>query len=120
VAMSVPPGTLTDEGRAAINGFYGELLGWREMKRLARPDRLTLSIGDDYINIRERPDPATYSGYEHFGVVVSTAEQLDALWHALEHAHAEVLEPIETTAEGFANFTFRHLLPMAIEVQFFP
>jgi hypothetical protein len=51
VAMSVPEGTLTDEFRAELLGFYGRILGW---------------------------------------------------------------------TDGGGSFRFRHLLPMAIEVQFFP
>ena len=31
IAMSVSRGTLTDEYRAELLRFYGELLGWREI-----------------------------------------------------------------------------------------
>ena len=32
VAMSVPPGTLTDDYRAELLEFYGGLFGWRETR----------------------------------------------------------------------------------------
>jgi hypothetical protein len=39
VAMSVPPGTLTDRYWTDLLGLYGNLLGWREMEAFPRPDR---------------------------------------------------------------------------------
>src|SRR4051812_1797441 len=45
VAMSVPPGTLTDEWRAQVLDFYGEVFGWKEMDEFRLPDRLTISVG---------------------------------------------------------------------------
>src|SRR3954454_1836383 len=60
VAMSVPPGTLTDAYRKEVLDFYGELFDWREMEELRLPDRLTLAVGSHfYVNLRERPNAAT-------------------------------------------------------------
>ena len=70
VAMSVPAGTLTDEWRSRVLAFYGEVFGWHEIKSLRLPDRLTIAVGGEYINVRERADAPKYSGYEHFGVAV--------------------------------------------------
>src|SRR5688572_8261534 len=121
VAMTVPPGTLTETTRAAITSFYGDLLGWREMESLRLPDRLTLSVGpDDWVNIRERPDPMVVSGYEHMGVVVDSADQADELWQRLSDANVDTLEPLERRDDGYRSFRFRHLLPLSIEVHHFP
>ncbi len=76
VAMSVPAGTLTDEYRSRVLEFYGRVFGWHEIESLRLPDRLTIAVGANYINVRERDDAATYTGYEHFGVSFPTAEEL--------------------------------------------
>ncbi len=84
VAMSVPEGTLTDDFRTRLLDFYGRRLGWREMEALRRPDRLTVSVGAaSYINIREQPESMVSHGYEHFGVLLRSPEDLKHLWEDL-------------------------------------
>ncbi len=118
VAMSVPPGTLTDTYRKEVLDFYGELLGWREIKALALPDRLTIAIGrHTYINLREQPNAATTNGYEHFGVLVRSAEDLADVRNKLRANHPDV--SVEDQSTG-GQFRFQHLLPFAVEVQYFP
>ena len=119
VAMSVPVGGLSSDRRAAITDFYERHLGWREMKAQALPDRLTMFIGrESYLNIRERAEPMVCSGYEHFGVLVSSRRRVEDLWGALS-AEQIALEPVDVQANGSCLFRFRHLLPLAIEVQYF-
>ena len=75
IAMSVPPGTLTDDFCAEILAFYGELLEWSEVAALRGPDQFTLHVGRrTFLNLRERADSMTYHGYEHVGVLVESAE----------------------------------------------
>jgi hypothetical protein len=121
VAMSVPDGTLTDGFRARLLEFYGRLLGWREIESLRLPDRLTVAVGPSaYINIRERPESMVTHGYEHFGVLVLSAEDLRTLWEDLANEEADVqLEPLSTNEDGEGSFRFRYLLPMAVEAQFY-
>src|SRR3954451_18038693 len=117
VAMSVPPGTLTDAYRKEVLEFYGELFDWREMEELRLPDRLTLAIGRHfYVNLRERPNAATINGYEHFGVLVRSAEYLEDVRNTLRVHHPDVT--VEDQEQGL--FRFQHLLPFAVEVQYFP
>ena len=120
VAMSVPEGTLTDAYRARLLEFYGRILDWREIESLRLPDRLTVAVGPaSYINIRERPDSMVTHGYEHFGVLVRSAEDLQALWAALAEEQDVELEPLSTNDDGEGSFRFRYLLPMAVEAQFY-
>lgn len=121
VAMSVPQGTLTDEYRARLLDFYGRMLGWREMEALRLPDRLTIAVGSSsYINVRERPDSMVTHGYEHFGIVVRSAQEFQRLWADLAQEQFDVqLEPLSTNDEGEGSFRFRYLLPMAVELQYF-
>jgi hypothetical protein len=121
IAVSVPPGTLTDEYRKLVLDFYGELLGWREIDALRLEDRFTLSVGpSSYVNVRERADAATYSGYEHFGVLVDSAAELDQVCAELRRAPEIGVEDTGTTEGGVRTLRFQHLLPVAIEVQYFP
>jgi hypothetical protein len=123
VAMSVPEGTLTDAFRSELLGFYGRILGWTEMESLRRPDRLTLGAGSPlcYVHVRERADVMVCHGYEHFGVMVGSADDFRRIWDELDRLEEDVeLEPFPDRADGGGSFRFRHLLPMAIEVQHFP
>jgi hypothetical protein len=122
VAMSVPVGTLTDDFRAELIAFYGRYCGWTEMEELRLPDRLTLSVGAGcYINIRARADSMLAHGYEHFGLLVTSADAAEKLWTQLETDDRDVnLEPLKSGDGGYRSFRFRYLLPMAVEVQFFP
>jgi catechol-2,3-dioxygenase len=121
VAMSVPVGTLTDRYRTSLLEFYRRTLGWRQIEAFRRPDRLTISVGSSsYINLRERPDCMVTHGYEHFGVLVESAERLSQLWSQLANEAVEELhlEPFTPKTRGEGSFRFRYLLPMAVEVQF--
>jgi hypothetical protein len=119
--MSVPEGTLTAGFRAQLLEFYGRTLGWSEMESLRLPDRLTVAVGPrSYINVRERPDSMVTHGYEHFGVLVRSADDLQQLWTGLANEDDDVqLEPLSTNDVGEGSFRFRHLLPMAVEAQFY-
>jgi hypothetical protein len=121
VAMSVPSGTLTDDYRGELLDFYGGLFGWREIESLRLSDRLTIRVGKyTYVNVRERPDPMVCTGYEHFGIVVSSTDEAEDLWHRLDTDPRDVnLEPL-TDDHGVRSFRFRHLLPLTVEVQSFP
>ena len=122
IAMSVPVGTLTDEYRAELLEFYARHFGWREVESLRLPDRLTMSVGGrTYVNIRERSESATYQGYEHFGLLVESAEDVDRIWASLASDARDLhLEPLARGDEGYRSFRFRYLMPLAVEVQFIP
>lgn len=122
VAMSVASGTLNDEWRADLLEFYGALFGWREIESLRVPDRLTILVGQrTYVNIRERAEPMICSGYEHFGVVVSSGDEVEEIWNRLDASPLDLeLEPLNIENGGFRSLRFRFMLPLAVEVQFLP
>jgi hypothetical protein len=114
VAMSVPTGTLTDAYCDAVLAFYGDVFGWREMKKFRNHDRLTIAVSAHaYVNLRERDDFATIA-YEHFGVLVESVESLASLREDVAHRGVEIEDSPESNL-----FRFKHLLPMAIEVHYF-
>jgi hypothetical protein len=119
--MSVTPEAFTDEWRKQVLDFYGELFGWKEIDSLRLPDRMTIAVGGQYVNVRARDDAPTYNGYEHFGVSFSSADELRAVWKAVRDHEAGIdLAPINESGDGFLSFKFRHLLPLAVEPQYFP
>ena len=120
LAVSLAPGTLSDDYRAQVLDFYGAILGWREIEQLRRPDRMTLAVGPaSYLNLREQDEPATFHGYDHFGVLVGSEAELRELWDELDRHHPDVT--LRAISGGGNTLTFRmqHLLPVAVEVQFF-
>jgi glyoxalase/bleomycin resistance protein/dioxygenase superfamily protein len=120
VAMGVPVGTLTESYRTELLDFYGDLLGWREIKRLRLPERLTISVGDSsYINLRERPESIGGEKYEHFGVLVGSSQEVDDVWESLRGRELGD-GPVGEGAGGSRTLRFQHLLPFAVEVQWFP
>ncbi len=122
LAMSVAVGTLTDAFRAELLDFYGGYFDWTELVELRRPDRLTLSVGGaTYVNVRERPEPMVCHGYEHFGL----GRRVDrfrrrGLGPTRPESREVNLEPLERGDDGYRLFRFRYLLPLAVEVQYFP
>jgi hypothetical protein len=120
VAMSVGPGTLTEQFRVDVLSFYGDLFGWREMESLRLDDRMTIAVGGaTYVNVRERADAMTCSGYEHFGVVMPTPESVEAVWNQLNDRGIEV-SAVQRGDDGYRSCKFQHLLPLSVEVQHFP
>jgi hypothetical protein len=117
VAMSVPVGTLTDEFRAELLRSYGGFFGWRELESLRRADRLTIAVGGgDYVNVRERVRSAEYSGYEHFGLRLPSAQAVEAAWAALAaDGRCAELDPLGVGEDTYRRF--RYLLPMGVEMQ---
>ncbi|HUP84158.1 MAG TPA: VOC family protein [Acidimicrobiales bacterium] len=119
VAMAVRPGTLTPTFRSEVLSFYGGVFGWRELEELSSAERLTIAVAPQaYLNMRET-DAATDVTYEHFGVLVESDEAVREIWEDVR-ARGASPDPVDRPVDGHPSFRFRHLLPMAIEVQFFP
>jgi hypothetical protein len=116
-----PRGTLTEEYRRRVLDLYGAILGWKEIEKLRLPDRMAIAVGpSNYVNLRDRGDAAaSYRGYDHFGVLVGSEDELRRLWSELERNHPEVTLRAISGEGGALTFRLQHLLPLAVEVQFF-
>ena len=126
LAVSVPHEALNEVGRKALLDFYGEVFGWTEIKELRLDDRLTLRISaSQYLNVRSRDDPMRCSGYEHFGVSVTSQAMFQGIRdrarsYAQRDPAVEFVET-ETTPLGRSTlrvFRVRYRIPLTVEVQF--
>ena len=122
IAMSVPRGTLSDDLRGELLAFYAKHFGWSEIESLRLPDRLTISVGGGtYVNVRERDTSMVCDGYEHFGLLLRSPDDVDEVWTTLSRDCPDVhLEPLDRGDDGYRSFRFRYLLPLTVEVQFLP
>ena len=113
IAMSVDPGTLTDEFRAGVLDFYGTNFGWTEIEQLRLPDRMTIAVGGScYVNFRERDESMVCHGYEHFGLLVESPEEADRLYARFEADDRDLeLGSMSKGDDGYRTFRFRHLMP---------
>ena len=60
-------------------------------------------------------------GYEHFGLLLRSPDDVDEVWATLSRECPEVhLEPLDRRDNGYRGFRLRHLLPFTVEVQFIP
>jgi hypothetical protein len=129
VAMTVPADLLDDTGRAAILEFYGDVFGWQEMPTMTE-DRVRLVIMayefGQFVFLEASDSPMTASFGDHFGMSVSTRDELAAmLARARSWAERdERVTVVDNTVEDFgvlelSSFYVRYLLPLTVEVQHF-
>jgi hypothetical protein len=120
IAVSLPDGTLTPDWRSAFFDFYGGIFGWTEIENGARSDRFTVAIGGScYLNIRERQEPMACTEYEHFGLVVESTDDVERLWAQVNAVCTDV-DDIRHRPGGTQAFKFLHMLPLTMEIQYFP
>ncbi len=67
------------------------------------------------------PQSMLCTGYKHFGVLLGSGEEVELLWADIGADDAKIhLDPIEEGEDGYRSFFFQHLLPFAVEAQFYP
>jgi hypothetical protein len=81
VAFSMDPALLDDRGRAEILDFYGEVFGWKEADNTGEsgnPLILTTGAFAQFVYLLPGEPFLTSPRLDHFGVLVSTVEELQA------------------------------------------
>ena len=130
VAMTVPADLLDEDGRKAILDFYGEVFGWQELptetidrKRLVM---MAYEFGQ-FVFIEADDNPMTTNTIDHYGMSVSTREQLEEFYDKAK-AYSEKDERTVLEAKMLDDFGgmlelhafyVRHILPLKVEVQYF-
>lgn len=128
VAVSVAPTLLEDTGRAEIVDFYGGVFGWEEMPTMTEPGRrlvLQAYAYDQFVFIVGDDEPMTCPRMDHFGMAVTTPEELTASFEranerAATDARVDVIPPQVDDFEVLRlhSFYVRFLLPLMVEVQY--
>lgn len=127
VGLSVPADLLDETGRRDIVRFYSEVFGWQELPtETVDRKKLVLSAWryDQFVFLIADEHPMTCPPLDHFGIGVSTMEELDTF---LERAKAyrerdprvEIIDKKTDHHPGLdlTSFYVRYLLPMMVEVQ---
>ena len=128
VAVSVPPDLLGAIGREELTGFYGACFGWSELpSETVDRKKMVLAVGhwDQFVFLHAEDDPMRCPRLDHFGMSVSSKDDLDAAWErvAARAATDERVDVIEPNVDDFDvvrihAFYVGFLLPMMVEVQY--
>lgn len=128
VAVSVPPDLLDATGRDELLSFYGECFGWSELpSETVDRTKMVLAVGhwDQFVFLHAEGDPMRCPRLDHFGMSVSSKDDLDAAWArvAARAAADDRVDVIEPSVDDFDvvrihAFYVGFLLPMMVEVQY--
>ena len=129
VAMTMPAGTLDEAGRAEILDFYGDVFGWQELPQMTEDGRQLVMMAYEFgqfvfLTAGNRPMEAPPS--DHFGMSVSTMDELDAMLERARKRQAadSRVRIVDKHVDDFGvlkltAFYVQHLLPLMVEVQHF-
>ncbi len=128
VAMSVPADLLGETGRKELISFYQEVFGWEEQPYMTK-DRKILVLQchryDQFVFLIADDHPMDCPKLDHFGMSVSTEEELDAMLERAKAYQAQddrvriIDRKVERYEQGLAltSFYVGYLLPMMVEIQ---
>lgn len=125
--LTFPRGTLTDEFKADVDAFYGDVFGWRflDTKVVGQLGHLC-QIGDqgDFILLLEADEPMQSPGYDHLGFLMETRQEVDDLLAACkawqekdDRVRIKEYEDLVTPNLTVHAFYVKHLLPLWFDVQ---
>jgi hypothetical protein len=125
--LTFPRGTLTDEVRADVDAFYGDVFGWRFLDTMVIGQLAHLcQLGDsgDFILLAESDKPMSSPGYDHLGLLMDNRTDVDETlaackaWQAkddriLIKEYKDLVTPNLTVHA----FYVKHILPIWFDVQ---
>jgi hypothetical protein len=129
VAMTVAAELLDEGGRSDILAFYGDVFGWEEMPTMTEDrKRLVLMAYEfgQFVFLEADDKPLQASFMDHFGMAVSTREELAAMldraraWESRdERVTVKANEVEDFGVLELSSFYVNFLLPLTVEVQHF-
>jgi hypothetical protein len=128
IAMSVPADLLDADSRAQILAFYGDVFGWQEMTPMTLDrERLVMMAYEfgQFVFLIARDRPLDAPEKDHFGMSVSTVEELDGMYAKAQawQARDSQVRLVEREVENFSgvvdltSFYVGYRLPLMTEVQ---
>ena len=131
VAMSVAPGELDADGRAALVAFYGDVFGFEEYEELTE-DRQRLVFRahshEQFMFLIADDTPMATPRLDHFGLSVASLDDFEevarraAAWKAEQPDAVDLIEPTVEEYVGalrLHSFYVRYRLPLMVETQHF-
>jgi len=124
--LTVAKGVLTDEFRAEVKAFYGDVLGWMVtnveivggLQILLRPDE------SQFILVAESSRPLSAPGYDHLGLLCDTRADVDDILARCEAVMAnddrmriKYYDDLRTGGVVVHAFYVKYLLPIWFDVQ---
>ncbi len=124
--LTVAQGVMTDEFRADVRSFYGDVLGWEIMdveivgglQLLLRPDET------QFILVAESSRPMSSPGYDHLGLLCDSRAEVDAVLAQCEAFMArddrmriKNYNDLHTGTVVVRAFYVKYLLPIWFDVQ---
>lgn len=126
--LTLPRGSLDDDGRADIKAFYGEVFGFEALDvpifdqqgLLLRTDPET----SQFLLLMESDGPMDSPGYDHLGFLYPTREEVDdkldevKRWQEKDdRIQVKEYDDLHTGNTIVHAFYVRHLLPIWFDVQ---
>jgi len=131
VAMSVAPGELDADGRAALVAFYGDVFGFEEYEELTE-DRHRLVFRahshEQFMFLIADDTPMATPRLDHFGLSVASLDDFEevarraAAWKAEQPDAVDLIEPTVEEYVGalrLHSFYVGYRLPLMVETQHF-
>jgi hypothetical protein len=124
--LTVAKGVLTDDFRAEVRAFYGDVLGWMVtdveivggLQLLLRPD------DTQFILVAESSRPLSAPGYDHLGLLCDSREDVDDVLARCEKVMADddrmqikYYDDLRTGGVVVHAFYVKYLLPIWFDVQ---
>lgn len=124
--LSFEPGTLTDDVRAEIDAFYGDVFGWtgKDVFIVGQNAHLLQPDPDQFILLTEFRRFMSSPGWDHLGLLYDTRDEVDAIlakceaWQQRDdRVEIKYYEDIVQPTVTVHAFYVRHLLPIWFDVQ---
>jgi hypothetical protein len=124
--LTFPRGTLTDDFREEVDGFYGSVFGWRgfDTKVVGQTCHILMPDPDQFILLAESDKPMSSPGYDHLGLLQDTRDEVDRLLEECERYaekddRVKIIRYDDLVYPGLTVHAFyvKFLLPVYFDVQ---
>jgi hypothetical protein len=121
---------LSEDERAKITRFYGDVFGWQEYDMLTQDRRrlvMRVHTNEQFVFLIADDSPMSTPRMDHFGMSVGSLDEFEALYAKVQSEAAadpevDLVERDLEDYEGYLklhNFYVRYKLPLMVEVQHF-
>jgi len=126
IELTYGRGELTEQLRAEIDAFYGEVFGWdgRDVPIMNQQGHLLRVDDEQFILLLEADRPMSSPGYDHLGLLMDDRASVDLTlercrgWQRNDdRVQLKEYEDLDTPSLTVHAFYVRYLLPIWFDVQ---